>query len=72
MQAQPAADGARQVADQAAVRGHLLHLIQLRVAAPDAQGRLGAARGSKHGTSGGELRFSTSEGTGVSLSRLVV
>lgn len=73
VQAQAAADGARQVADQIAVgRRHHLHLLQLRVAAPDAQRRFGAARRSKRANSGGGLRFSLSEGTGASLSRSAV
>ena len=68
VQAQAAADGTRQVADQTAVGRRRLCLLQLRVAAPDAQRCLGAARRRKRADSGGGLRFSLSEGTGASLS----
>lgn len=48
VQAQPAAHGAREMVHQVAVRGRLLHLIHLGVAAPDVQRGLGAGRRSRH------------------------
>lgn len=49
MQAQPVAHGTHEMGDQVAFpRRGWLYLIQLRIAAPDAQGGFGAERRSKH------------------------
>lgn len=57
VQVQPVTQGAREMVHQVAVGGHRLHLIDLGVAAADAQRGLGAGRRSGHGrTSGGRLQ----------------
>lgn len=67
VQAQPAAHGAGEVVHQVAVGGRRLHLVELGIAGPHAQGGLGAERRCKHRASGGGSRapcFSASERTG--------